>query len=187
MGPQGLRRGRGARERILAAAQRLFAEQGINGTGMDQLCAEAQVSKRTAYQHFGSKDDLVAEYLRGLSAAPLAAGDPPATTPRERVLAVFEQLLTPPAAPLCPFIGAAVEIADPQHPARVEARHYKAGVVARLRQAASEAGAPDPGTLAEQLALLLDGASVRTRTLGVDAAPAARAIAAALIDAAVAG
>jgi AcrR family transcriptional regulator len=62
-GPQGRRRGRGARERILGASQQLFRDQGINGTGMDQLCAAAQVSKRTAYQHFTGKDELVAEYL----------------------------------------------------------------------------------------------------------------------------
>ena len=47
-GPRGLRRGRGARERILGASQQLFRDQGINNTGMDQLCAVAQVSKRTA-------------------------------------------------------------------------------------------------------------------------------------------
>jgi len=56
--------GRGARERILSASQQLFREQGINRTGMDQLCAAARVSKRTAYQHFTGKDELVAEYLR---------------------------------------------------------------------------------------------------------------------------
>lgn len=63
-GPQGQRRGRGARERILSASRQLFRDQGINRTGMDQLCAVAQVSKRTAYQHFSDKDELVAEYLR---------------------------------------------------------------------------------------------------------------------------
>ena len=63
-GPTGRRRGRGARERILRASQQLFREQGINRTGMDQLCAAAQVSKRTAYEHFTGKDELVAEYLR---------------------------------------------------------------------------------------------------------------------------
>ena len=52
-GPQGQRRGRGARERILSASRQLFRDQGINSTGMDQLCAAAEVSKRTLYQHFG--------------------------------------------------------------------------------------------------------------------------------------
>src|SRR3954462_14038069 len=65
-GPRGLRRGRGARERILTASRELFRDQGINSTGMDQLCAAAEVSKRTLYQHFGGKDEVVAEYLRQL-------------------------------------------------------------------------------------------------------------------------
>src|ERR1035438_8981248 len=59
-GPRGLRRGRGARERILSASQQLFRDQGINGTGMDQLCAVAAGFDRT---------DL---------------------TPRERLLAAFD-------------------------------------------------------------------------------------------------
>ena len=58
-GPQGVRRGRGARERILSASQQLFPDQGINCTGVDQLCAVAGVSKRTLYQHFAGKDELV--------------------------------------------------------------------------------------------------------------------------------
>jgi AcrR family transcriptional regulator len=63
-GPRGLRRGRGARERILSASHQLFRDQGINCTGMDQLCAVAEVSKRTLYQHFPGKDELIAEHLR---------------------------------------------------------------------------------------------------------------------------
>jgi AcrR family transcriptional regulator len=195
MGPQGRRRGRGARERILGAAERLFGEQGINNTGMDQLCAAAQVSKRTAYQHFGTKDDLVAAYLRQVDGETMrAAFERPELSPRERLLAVFERPAPPPgdaaraaadAPPStegCPFIGAAVEIADPQHPARVLAREHKAAVAARLTETAREAGAADPELLGEQLALLLDGASARTRTLGADAIPTAVGIAASLIE-----
>src|SRR6202012_1309598 len=63
-GPRGLRRGRGARERILNASRQLFRDQGINSTGMDQLCAVAKVSKQTLYKHFPGKDELIAEHLR---------------------------------------------------------------------------------------------------------------------------
>jgi AcrR family transcriptional regulator len=177
-GPQGRRRGRGARERILSASQRLFRDQGINCTGMDQLCAAAQVSKRTAYQHFTSKDELVAEYLRRFD--PDVTGgvfDRTDLTPRERLLATFEVL-----APLCPFIAAAVEIRDPQHPARQFARDYKKAFAARLTETAREAGAADPEQLGEQLALLLDGASARSRVLNTDTHATAAAIAAVLID-----
>ncbi|HEY0217465.1 MAG TPA: TetR/AcrR family transcriptional regulator [Cellulomonas sp.] len=179
-GPQGLRRGRGARERILGAAQQLFREQGINRTGMDQLCAVAQVSKRTAYQHFAGKDELVAEYLRHFDPGVLSGVfDRPDLTPRERLLAAFD---VPASTPLCPYIGAAVELHDSAHPAAECARDYKTAIAARLAETAREAGAADPEQLGEQLALLIDGASARTRVLGSTCFPAAAAIAAVLID-----
>lgn len=177
-GPRGLRRGRGARERILSASQQLFRDQGINGTGMDQLCAVAEVSKRTLYQHFAGKDELIAEGLRRFDPEILPeVFDRTDLTPRERLLAVFDV-----HSPLCPFIAAAVEIPDPGHPARVHARDYKLGFAARLTEAAREAGAPDPEQLGEQLALLLDGASARSRVLDAEAFTTAAAAAAVLVD-----
>src|SRR3978361_1403918 len=162
-GPQGRRRGRGARERILSASQQLFRDQGINRTGMDQLCGVAQVSKRTAYQHFTSKDELVAESLRRFDPAGLpGVFDRTDLTPRERLLAAFDM---PASTPLCPYIAATVELHDPHHPASQYARGYKTAIAARLTETAREAGATDPEQLGEQLALLLDGASARHRRL----------------------
>lgn len=182
-GPQGRRRGRGARTRILDAARHLFREQGINSTGIDQLCADAGVSKRTLYQHFGTKEQLVADYLHEQDLdrlpGPFARTD---LTPREQLMAVFEAALTDSPTPLCPFIGAAVEIADPAHAARALALDYKRAVAARLTEIAHAAGADDPELLGEQLALLLDGASARTRALGRETLPTAAGIAATLID-----
>src|SRR4051795_7925314 len=107
-GPRGLRRGRGARERILSASRQLFRDQGINCTGKDQLCAAAAVSKRTLYQHFAGKDELIAEYLRRFDPDILPeVFDRTDLAPRERLLAIFDI-----HAPLCPFIGAAVELQD---------------------------------------------------------------------------
>ncbi|MGV0905997.1 TetR/AcrR family transcriptional regulator [Mycobacterium novum] len=177
-GPQGLRRGRGARERILRASQQLFRDQGINSTGMDQLCAVAQVSKRTFYQHFSGKDELIAEHLRRFDPDVLPeVFDRSDLSPRERLLAAFDI-----HGPLCPFIAAAVEINDPDHPARLHARDYKKAFAARLSASAREAGATDPDQLGEQLALLLDGASARNRVLNSENFATAAAIAAVLID-----
>ena len=140
-GPQGRRRGRGARERILGASRQLFRDQGISSTGMDQLCAVARVSKRTAYQHFAGKDELVAEYLRQFDPDVMpAVFDRTDLTPRERLLAAFEV----PATGLCPFIAAAVEIRDPQHPACQHARDHKKVFAARFAEAPREAGAANP-------------------------------------------
>lgn len=180
-GPQGLRRGRGARERILSASQQLFREQGINRTGMDQLCAVAQVSKRTLYQHFSGKDELIAEHLRRNNPDSLpGALDRTDLTPRQRLLATFDTDET-----ICPFIAASVEIPDPEHPARVITRDYTRALAARLTETAREAGATDPEQLGEQLALLLNGASARSRVLGTDAFSTAADIATILIDNAV--
>ncbi|MCU1406094.1 MAG: TetR family transcriptional regulator [Glaciihabitans sp.] len=177
-GPRGLRSGRGARERILSASQQLFPDRGINCTGVDQLCAVAGVSKRTLYQHFAGKDEVVAEYLRRFDPKILPEVFESADlTPRERLLAIFDI-----HSPLCPFIGAAVEIQDPGHPARVYARSYKEGFAARLIDTAREAGAPHPEELGEQLALLLDGASARSRVLNTDVFATAASVAAVLVD-----
>jgi AcrR family transcriptional regulator len=177
-GPRGLRRGRGARERILSASRQLFRERGINGTGMDQLCAVAQVSKRTMYQHFDGKDELIAEYLRRFDPDVMPeAFDRTDLTPRERLLAAFDI-----NSPLCPFIAAAVEIQDPDHQARAIASDYKKAIAARFTETAREAGATNPEQLGEQLALLLDGASARNRVLDNESFATAAATAAVLID-----
>ena len=177
-GPRGLRRGRGARERIVSVSQQLFRDQGINCTGMDQLCAVAEVSKRTLYQHFTGKDELIAECLRRFDPDILPdVFDRTDLAPRERLLAAFDA-----HTPLCPFIAAAVEIPDPGHPARVHARDYKKAFAARLTDTAREAGATNPEQLGEQLALLLDGASARSRVLNTETLATAAAIAAALVD-----
>jgi AcrR family transcriptional regulator len=177
-GPRGLRRGRGARERILSASKQLFRDQGINCTGIDQLCAVAEVSKHTLYQHFPGKDELIAEHLRRFDPDILPeVFDRTDLTPRERLLAAFD--IDP---PLCPFIAAAVEIHDPGHPARVYARDYKQALAARLTETAREAGATNPEQLGEELALLLDGAAARSRVLNTSTFSTAATIAAVLID-----
>ncbi|MBU1001535.1 MAG: TetR/AcrR family transcriptional regulator [Proteobacteria bacterium] len=54
--PRGLRNDK--REAILAAAASEVLERGYQGSSMDRIAERAGVSKRTVYNHFGSKDDL---------------------------------------------------------------------------------------------------------------------------------
>ena len=51
------------RQRILDAAYGLFWRQGFVRVSMDQIADRAKVTKRTLYQHFRSKDDLIAAAL----------------------------------------------------------------------------------------------------------------------------
>ncbi|MCA0894649.1 TetR/AcrR family transcriptional regulator [Microbulbifer agarilyticus] len=47
------------RQAILDAAKRVFQERGVQSTSMDELAAQAEVSKRTVYNHFASKEILI--------------------------------------------------------------------------------------------------------------------------------
>ena len=54
------------RHDIVDAAKRAFQANGVQGTSMDRLADMAGVSKRTVYNHFATKEDLVLELLREL-------------------------------------------------------------------------------------------------------------------------
>ncbi|MFE2069610.1 TetR/AcrR family transcriptional regulator [Streptomyces sp. NPDC059467] len=187
------RQGRGARERILRAATELFTAQGINATGIEQLSTVAGVSKRTLYQHFRSKDELVVAYLRSLDddPEPVVPEQPTlaAASPREQLLAVFDWKATEIKAPFrgCPFLNVSVEVPDPGHPAHELAAAKKKRCARRLADIARQAGVADPETLGEQLALLFDGAAARGLALNNRHVMAyARSIAETLVDAALA-
>ena len=51
------------RQRIVACAQDLFHRHGIRGVGVETIAEAAGTNKMTLYRHFGSKDDLIIEYL----------------------------------------------------------------------------------------------------------------------------
>lgn len=54
----------GKRAAILQTAKRLFTRTGFDGTSMDQIAAEAGVSKLTVYSHFGDKESLFSAAVR---------------------------------------------------------------------------------------------------------------------------
>jgi AcrR family transcriptional regulator len=185
--------GRGARGRILAAARRRFAAQGINATGIAELVAEAHVSRRTLYQQFASKDELIVAYLRELvadpSMLPQRVLDRDDLTPRARLLELFAALGEAPGPPRGdPFLAAAVELADPAHPARRLIAQRQAAFAERLADLAHGAGARDAQAVAERLLVLYCGAA-SAMLAADDAAPvaAATALARSVLEAATEG
>lgn len=155
------------RERLLAAAAKLFYRDGIHATGVDAILAEAKVARRSLYQHFGSKDGLVAAFLErrdrewrewfDRTVAAVAA------TPQTRLLRLFDVLeswFRMPSFHGCAFINAAAETGDPRHALRAAARRHKEMVRERIEEWARAAGAADPAELARELALLVQGAIV---------------------------
>lgn len=160
------RRKRPAAEKVLRSASDLFYRNGIAATGVDTVVEHAGVSKRTLYNNFGGKDELVAAYLRDRNEtwrASLAETTDRYEDPKERLLATFEaygEWLVGDNYRGCAFINAASEIADPDHPARAVALSHKKGVQEHLANLATQAGLQEPETLAEELLLLLEGATV---------------------------
>lgn len=156
-----------ARERVLKTAGRLFGREGIRAVGVDRIAAEADVGKMTLYRHFATKDELIVATLEGadgparaaLEAAMQRAGD----DPWARLLAPFAMLepwFVSPSFHGCPFMNASLELHDPGHPASAVASRHKAATRDVLAAAAKAAGLAheDAERLADQLAVLFDGA-----------------------------
>src|SRR5690242_9649748 len=105
-----------ARDRLLAAANELFYEEGVHTVGIDRIIERAGVAKASLYGTFGSKDELVRAYLEGRHARrQTRITEALATryaTPRERILGVFDVLgetVAEPGFHGCAFINASVE------------------------------------------------------------------------------
>ena len=178
-----------AQERVLSAAGSLFYREGIHATGVERIAQEAGVSKRTMYQHFPSKTQLVEAYLRRIHETGgmpnEKALDTVGTSPRNRLLAIFD---SPPTDRFrgCPFHNAAVEAADHMPGVHDVVHEHKLQFIARLNEVAAEAGAKDPYELGHQLAVLFEGATSLATSLNDTAALLhARFAAEVLIDSAV--
>lgn len=171
------------RERLLAAAEDLFYGEGVH-IGVDRLCEIAQVSKRSMYQHFGSKDEVIVEMLKARAAhiaAEWTEGDP--VSPRDTILAVFDALHAKASTEDfrgCPFVNVATELKDREHPASVAALGYKLQLNELFEEQARLAGAADPEALGVQLTMVFDGACAFSVVRG-GASPAARAAVEALL------
>jgi len=179
-----------ARERLLAAANELFYNEGVHTVGIDRIIEQAGVAKASLYNTFGSKDELVRAYLETRHATvteTITRAVQRYDTPRERLLAVFEgqgELFAQPDYRGCAFARASAE-SRPGDPAERATEGYRHWVRGLLTELATQAGVPEPEALARQLHLLYDGSGQSAR-LDHDpaAAAAARTAAAALLDAA---
>ncbi len=83
------------RERILAAAYKLFAERGIGATGIDAIVAESGCAKSSLYNNFESKEELALAFLQEREQVWTqgwleTAVRRRATTPDGRLLAIFD-------------------------------------------------------------------------------------------------
>lgn len=178
------------REHLIDTAIALFAERGYHATGIDTILERAGVSKKTLYRHFRSKDELILAALRKYDGRFrnefMRQVEARARTPRERLLAVFDVAGAWFAQDNfygCLYINATGEFSAPDTPIRKACQEFKGLMRRYIEDLCREAGAPEPGRLAEALSLLLEGATVTAQVSGREsrAAETARNAAATLI------
>jgi AcrR family transcriptional regulator len=152
------------RDCIMRTATDLFYRRGIRAVGVDTIASEAGTNKMSFYRNFASKDELVAEYLRGEEREAWSWWDNTVAAhvgdPRGQVEALFDVLVKTTCkkdSRGCALANAAVEITEPNHPARPVVEKYKAEMRRRFRQLASEMRAREPEALGDSLMLLWEG------------------------------
>ena len=159
-------RGQLTRERIVDAAADLFYAQGIRAVSADKIIERAGITKVTFYRHFATKDELVVAYLERRAAwerdAVLSRSEAAHGDADETIRLVSEGIGAQACSPGfrgCPFINAAAEYADPEHPVRKVVDSHRAWFHSMLEKLAASVGITDPA-VADELMMLRDGAMV---------------------------
>lgn len=153
-----------AKGRILETANTLFYEDGIRNVGVDRIISASAVTKATFYKHYRAKDNLIVEYI---------------TARHDRVQSSIEQMISTAETPVqalrlfvadiadeiaspgfrgCPFINAAAEFPDADHPVRRIVTNHREWYVDTLADMLRSMGHPVPGDAADELLLARDGA-----------------------------
>ncbi|MCV7179329.1 TetR/AcrR family transcriptional regulator [Mycolicibacterium sphagni] len=179
---------RSARQRLLAAADELFYDEGVQTVGIDRIIEHAGVAKGSLYNTFGSKEELIGAYLEGRHARTLARLNSAVeqhTDPVARIYAVFDAqavILEQPNFRGCAFMSASAE-APKGGLVEHAADSYRSDLRGFFNHLAEDTGTTDPATLGRQLHLIYDGAIISAQ---MDHEPsiavAARAAVTALLD-----
>jgi AcrR family transcriptional regulator len=155
------------RDRLLDQASRLFYRNGIHSVGVELIIEHAGVARGTLYNHFGSKDGLIAACLTDLDLAYhewfVDRVESRTSDPVARLRVVFEVLdewFCSDRFRGCSFINAAVELTDPSHPGHEPVLAHKRRTREYLRDLTTAAGLDDPETAADTMMLLIEGATI---------------------------
>ena len=162
------------RERILVAADDLFRRVGIRGVGVEAIAEAAGTNKMTLYRHFASKDELIAEWMRGIIKQKEAAWDEIiANHPNDpagqlvewsrRTAQAFAQMEERGSA----MLNALAELPEPDHPARKVIDEHRVAEHDRILKLCREARFDDPDLAADQFYFMLEGAKACVQCIGL--------------------
>ena len=166
-------------DEILIAAAELFYCNGFSQVSINEVIANSKVSRRTFYRYFPSKDELIVEVMRFQAKQWLKYFEEEvskkASSPKEKILSSLDVLLEWYESPEfhgCPFIKAALEIADTSHPVNQIVVMARQSVRTYIFKLALEANIPKPEIFSHQYLLLMGGsilmASIEGNTMGAE-------------------
>jgi len=172
------------RERILEAAYELFSRHGLQAVGINSVVERSGVAKRTLYRNFGSKDDLIVEFLRMRDERWTKdwlqrSVEARATEPDERLLAVFDvfhEWFQGDDLEGCSFINVLLEVDDRSSPVRQAAAAHLANIRRYLETLAAAAGVGRPDDFARRWHILMKGSIVAAQEGDCDAARRAQEV-----------
>ncbi|WP_406149262.1 TetR/AcrR family transcriptional regulator [Streptomyces sp. NBC_01012] len=153
-----------ARARLLETASAIFYADGIRHVGVDRIIAEAQVTRVTFYRHFPSKEDLVLAHVEQRDQqirSVVTEAFRTSTDPEALLLMMMAGIgaeICGPGFRGCPFINAAAEYPDPEHPVRRAVQAHRTWFRQTVLNLATAAGCTDSEHTTAVLILLRDGA-----------------------------
>jgi AcrR family transcriptional regulator len=160
------------REKILATAEQLIYQNGIQATGMDLLVKTSGVARKSIYRYFATKDEVAAAALNARDVRWMKwfrAESDQAPDARARILNMFTVLkgwFESEGFRGCAFINTAGEVGDPQDPIRLIAKLHKQKLLAYTLELCEQLDIADPDPLANQLLILMEGAITVARVMG---------------------
>jgi AcrR family transcriptional regulator len=158
------------RQKIVDAAYDLFYEKGFNRVSVDEIAAKSGITKRTLYDHFESKDAMLAvvlDYHAQLAINRIRKYEKRYDGDAPKLLSLLFSELNKwsrkPGWTGSGFSRLSMELADlPGHPARKAAHGHKREVEAWYREMLVLADVPSPHERAKELAILVEGAAILT-------------------------
>lgn len=164
------------RDHLVDVALKLFCKQGFRATGIDNVLAESGVAKKTLYNHFKSKDELIIAALKKRDqdffndiALAMDQHLTSAVSAEFKLMAFFDALddwINSSQFNGCTFINASAEFPRREDPIHIACEDHKKRVLVFIEALIADLNKPVSKQLAKQITLLVEGAIVLAHTAG---------------------
>ncbi|MBX9767307.1 MAG: TetR/AcrR family transcriptional regulator [Bdellovibrionales bacterium] len=165
-----------AKDKLIGTALRLFYRYGVNAIGVDRIIAESNVAKMTFFKHFPTKRDLILEFLRvrdqRFAEWFTKTLESRVKDKKRKIVAAIEAVeiwFKSPDFRGCAFINTTAESGPEKGEEKTLCLSHKKHFAKILEELAANDGYKNPAIIADQLAIAIDGATIRAQMDGPSA------------------